>query len=483
MNANPGLNMMTNINRFNFTVLLICFCCFSSNAQTTGLPTEGPGFYFNNFQHYRGENVDSSMYFLRKLAENPSYAGTLQDLVHNSFSQVFLDMWDTLVKDSLQKIEMKKNAVAGRVILKSMLSDTNIILVNSAKPIEFWTKAQANKDDVQVLNKLTNDFIQTQLCEDIYENRVGRYALLIYKVIEPKKELSKLAAQLLETTFQKIKSNLVDEDDLSWEMREKKVWFKYMYAYANFLKANELVKLQQENAAGKWYKTAADNSPNLADNQFKHAYFYDMVFLLGEEKETFRDDYFNYLIKVSKDKNEALRTLMSMALINPVYKEKLKSFYDSTFTNQETFDAVWLKEVNKNAKPLLDFSLAKMDGTLFSTAGLNGKWALIDFWGTWCSPCRKEHPDLEKFYQSAMSTDSAHFIVLTIACKDNQDRVTDYMKQNNYSFPVAMADNEIENLYAINSYPSKLLITPQGNYLVVPFGINWVEFIKQYAGL
>lgn len=46
-----------------------------------------------------------------------------------------------------------------------------------------------------------------------------------------------------------------------------------------------------------------------------------------------------------------------------------------------------------------------------------------------------------------------------------------------------MADDEIESLYKINSYTSKILISPQGKYLIVPFGLDWVDFIKKYADL
>jgi hypothetical protein len=46
-----------------------------------------------------------------------------------------------------------------------------------------------------------------------------------------------------------------------------------------------------------------------------------------------------------------------------------------------------------------------------------------------------------------------------------------------------MADSNIEKNYNISSYPSKILITPQGKFLVVPFGTDWVDFIKKYADL
>ncbi len=57
------------------------------------------------------------------------------------------------------------------------------------------------------------------------------------------------------------------------------------------------------------------------------------------------------------------------------------------------------------------------------------------------------------------------------------------MTENKYTFPVAMSDKLVEKSYNINSYPSKILVSPQGKYLVIPFNIDWVDFVKKYADL
>ena len=470
--------------RSGLLVVSICLCLINAVGQTSGMPTKGPGFYFNGFQSYYNKNVDSSLYCLRQLATKGEYIHDLQFLVHDGiFFQSFLEMWDNEVRDSLETVELNNNTVKAYAILKRMLSDSNINLVNSARPIDYLAKIQSNKQNIKILTKLTNEFIQTELLKDMYDNRAGRYALLIYQVISKEKELAKLSETLLTATIEKLRSNLSTTDQWLRPMAEKRISYKFLYACANFFKAEELVKQKQETVAGTYYKIAAAYSPGLADNQYQHAYFYDMAFLVGEEKKTFQDDYLSYLMKGSKDNKEALRTMTSMALTDPVYKEKLKHFYDSTFSGNEPFDAVWLKEINKSAEPMVDFSLRKLDGTVFSTAAVKGKWLLLDFWGTWCGPCREEHPNLEKFYQSDVAKVPANIVLLTVACRDNEGPVKQYMKEHNYSFPVAMADNKIENLCGVKSYPTKLLVTPQGRYVLVPFGMDWVEFIKQYAGL
>jgi hypothetical protein len=68
-----------------------------------------------------------------------------------------------------------------------------------------------------------------------------------------------------------------------------------------------------------------------------------------------------------------------------------------------------------------------------------------------------------------------------VACRDTEQKVTTYMTTKKYSFPVAMSDNKIEKLFKVPGYPTKILITPTGKYITVPFGIDWVSFVNNYV--
>jgi thiol-disulfide isomerase/thioredoxin len=124
----------------------------------------------------------------------------------------------------------------------------------------------------------------------------------------------------------------------------------------------------------------------------------------------------------------------------------------------------------------------KMNREKFPIEEKLGKWVLVDFGGTWCAPYRAEHPDLQKLYKN-MYNNVQNFELLTITCRDDSSKVNDYMKAKSYDFPVAMADDKIEKLYPKNGYPSNFLITPQGIFLIIPFSIDLVSFIKNYIDL
>lgn len=469
---------------FTLTTVFSALFFFSVNGQSQELPKEDPYFYKNSFLHqlYIGENVDSCLYFARLLAANQKYSPILEDLLHNDFAQEFIKI---PASDPFQEFGFKRKLQRADSILNGMMSDTNINLVTIARPIYFWVSVQHNENNSKKLITLTNEFIKTELLKkDIYEYNIGRYALLIYQIISQKAEFNKLSKKLFTITIGKLKSNQMSPDSLSTSGLIKRAWFRYLYAYANFIRANQLIKLEKNKEAAVYFKLASVYSPDLACTNCGTGYYYNsFFFFLGKLKTNFQDDYLTFLSKSKNNKEEILSTLLAMALTNTDNKEKLHSFYDSNFSKQEVFSTFWIKSINKNLKKNTDFSLKQINGNVFLTADNKSKWVLIDFWGTWCAACRQEHPDLQKLYQSIKTKDTSNLVILTVACHDNESEVISYMKEHKYSFPVAMADKKIEDLYNINGYPSKILITPQGNCMIIPFGLNWVDFIKNYADL
>lgn len=125
------------------------------------------------------------------------------------------------------------------------------------------------------------------------------------------------------------------------------------------------------------------------------------------------------------------------------------------------------------------FSLPQTNGEIYTLGKAVNKWTLIDFWGAWCGPCREEHPDLEKVYQQTQTSALNKLQIITIACLDRESNVKSYMTEKKYNFPVIMADNQIMKDYKVNSYPSKFLVSPEGKYVMIPFGEDWIKFITE----
>jgi len=109
-----------------------------------------------------------------------------------------------------------------------------------------------------------------------------------------------------------------------------------------------------------------------------------------------------------------------------------------------------------------DFTLTDMDGKAHSLRDYRGNWVLINFWATWCPPCRKEMPSLEKLYQTYHDRS---FRVLAVNQWEDVDHVFSYMGELGVfpSFPILFdPQSRVSEAYGVRGLPTSFLIDPQG---------------------
>jgi thiol-disulfide isomerase/thioredoxin len=99
-----------------------------------------------------------------------------------------------------------------------------------------------------------------------------------------------------------------------------------------------------------------------------------------------------------------------------------------------------------------------LTGKDISLASYKGKYILIDFWGTWCQPCRKQLPELIKLNNLA---DSSQFVLISIASSDSLDNLKEVIAKENMLWPQIFSD-KITEQYRISAFPTSLLIDPNG---------------------
>jgi peroxiredoxin len=105
------------------------------------------------------------------------------------------------------------------------------------------------------------------------------------------------------------------------------------------------------------------------------------------------------------------------------------------------------------------FSLTAMDGKTYSLAGLRGKVVLLNFWATWCPPCRKEMPDMEKLYREYQKDG---FVVLAVSDED-RETVAGFLAKQNYTFPVLLdADRKVHESFDVEGIPKSFLFGRDG---------------------
>ena len=117
----------------------------------------------------------------------------------------------------------------------------------------------------------------------------------------------------------------------------------------------------------------------------------------------------------------------------------------------------------------VDFSFIDTEGKSHKLSQYQGKWVVVNFWATWCIPCRKEIPDLSDFHSE---NDDAVVIGVNYEPGLKDARLKKFMALYLVSYPVTRVNDEIiEALGEPRGFPTTILIDPQSNVVKKHFGI------------
>ncbi|MBC8044351.1 MAG: TlpA family protein disulfide reductase [Rhizobacter sp.] len=112
-----------------------------------------------------------------------------------------------------------------------------------------------------------------------------------------------------------------------------------------------------------------------------------------------------------------------------------------------------------------EFELKTVDGKTLKLSDYKGKAVILNFWGTWCPPCRAEIPDMVEL-QKQYGGEKFTFIGVTVNERKGVEAVQAFMKQANMNYPVALAGEEAMNAY------TQLLPEDKRGYVPATFVIN-----------
>ncbi len=107
-----------------------------------------------------------------------------------------------------------------------------------------------------------------------------------------------------------------------------------------------------------------------------------------------------------------------------------------------------------------DFRLSDLDGQSVALSGFLGEPVLVNFWATWCPPCRIEMPHLQAVFEEWSSDD---LVLLSINTGEDASTVRQFMQDNGYTFPVLLdIDAGVSEKYHIRSIPASFFIDRDG---------------------
>ena len=124
-----------------------------------------------------------------------------------------------------------------------------------------------------------------------------------------------------------------------------------------------------------------------------------------------------------------------------------------------------------------DFELTMFDGSVVKLADLKDKVVLLNFWATWCPPCREELSHVEKDIIEKFK--GQDFVFLPVSRGEKKETVAEFREKMGYTFPMGLdTDSLIYNKYAVTYIPRNFLIGKDGKVVKASVGYDDAEFAE-----
>lgn len=137
---------------------------------------------------------------------------------------------------------------------------------------------------------------------------------------------------------------------------------------------------------------------------------------------------------------------------------------------EENADSEQEEDESAQTVRAFDFELTDQYGNTHKLDDYRGKVIFLNFWATWCGPCRNEMPEIQKLYEEyAAQGETAEVVIIGVAApgmsgEGSKEEVTVFMEENGYTYPVLMDETgEMFSYYGISAFPTTFMIDREGN--------------------
>jgi len=168
------------------------------------------------------------------------------------------------------------------------------------------------------------------------------------------------------------------------------------------------------------------------------------------------------------------KILIILWLITPFHASQALSFNDIVEWAKPLMP--WYESV-----PELSFSLTDTKGVIFTEKNTRGKYLVINFWATWCTPCLKEIPAFVKFYEE--NSDHVEILGLDFEPVD-LEIINDYVERFSINYPIVLYnednDSEYSNFGEIIGMPTTQIYSPKGELLHTFMGEITIDDLSKF---
>lgn len=167
--------------------------------------------------------------------------------------------------------------------------------------------------------------------------------------------------------------------------------------------------------------------------------------------------------------NKQMAILQSNANMNTASESSTKT------NNTEANSSILKSEpIRTKAK---DFKLKDLTGKEISLSDLKGKNVYLNFWATWCPPCKGEMPEIEKLYQE---TKDSNLVIIAVEIGEPISTVKNFIDENKYTFKVLLdSDQNVAQQYGVSSIPTSYFIDKNGNIVSKIIGAMDINQMKE----
>jgi cytochrome c biogenesis protein CcmG/thiol:disulfide interchange protein DsbE len=113
-------------------------------------------------------------------------------------------------------------------------------------------------------------------------------------------------------------------------------------------------------------------------------------------------------------------------------------------------------------------------------ADFHGKWVLVNFWASWCPPCRQESPALQRFYRRNRDR---RFLILGINLGDNTVDAIEFVRRYRLTYPILREGdiNERRKAFGMTGFPESFLVDPRGRLALIRRGPVTDAYLREFV--
>lgn len=421
-------------------------------------------------------------------------AATAQHPIADSLRQVFYNKYKTAENKTEKEYEylisllkQEKNTEEASYFEDEAIAKFPKGNIRQSKLINQLSETTEIAEENRLLKTLMKDFdkrmeelnyvLQDKSINHYKTGNIDQYKKLI-SAIDKSFEKSQVLGEV--SSIEKEKGNLV----LAMDYAEK--------AYA------EISKSDPNDKAAKYYKKEyAQYIADLAAQQsdyLKAIKYQEISVSDGDNKEA-NEKYVIYLFKDKRYQDVIDKGMIfyKSGEVTPAMKQYIEDAMKEQGMSQETITSTLVKLEDNLIKKKLqkiradmsdylapNFSLTNMEGKTVSLNEFKGKKVVLDFWATWCGPCKASFPGMQKTIEAY--SDDASVVFLFINTLDNipnrKEEVKQYIEENDWNFnvlfdePIAKGsrDFKVSKDYKIKGLPSKVFIDGNGKVKYISSG-------------